>query len=506
MPIRKLGLAVATFGLMSGWATPFVPLARGQDHQGDKPLPGPPVVTQTLPILDTDPPTLHILGRNLGSRPSVWLGGPHGEMDELEVISATDTSVLARLSATEAGTYLLVVSSGRGDGKRHFSVDVAIGAAGATGPPGLKGDPGEKGEKGDKVEVIVQSLQGQPGPAGPPGPPGPAGLPGLPGVPGAPGAPGPPGVDGARGDPGPAGPPGLPGTLGDGSVTTRIIADKAVTSAKLSDDFTIDARRITGVLGEDFTDRLPVVLDNIVAFEIAGVITAPVVVANGPGLQIERIPGFLPGGRPAESAGPSVELPIVFEYTGPFDAALRAFQQSGAASAAEIIVKDLAGDERFRWQLLEYRLLTIEPGLEGRNRYTLVHVGAPDNRVTIERNPRPFPTEDSNNLATDTRVEINGIAHGPYPVVQHDAANRTLTMTFDYVEGGGIWEWVDAVAEGREQARKSISAIDMNGNQEVGRINYFECFPIRYEQFTGFGQVEKVKERVVIAYGFSQPG
>lgn len=46
----------------------------------------------------------------------------------------------------------------------------------------------------------------------------------------------------------------------------------------------------------------------------------------------------------------------------------------------------------------------------------------------------------------------------------------------------------------------------MNGNVETGRTNYFEVFPIRYEQFTGFGQVEKLKERVVIAYGFSELG
>jgi hypothetical protein len=46
----------------------------------------------------------------------------------------------------------------------------------------------------------------------------------------------------------------------------------------------------------------------------------------------------------------------------------------------------------------------------------------------------------------------------------------------------------------------------MDGDREIGRTNYFECFPIRYEQFTGFGQVEKLKERLVIAYGFSEPG
>ena len=48
--------------------------------------------------------------------------------------------------------------------------------------------------------------------------------------------------------------------------------------------------------------------------------------------------------------------------------------------------------------------------------------------------------------------------------------------------------------------------IQESGGVETGRTNYFEVFPIIYQQFTGFGQPEKVKERVVIAYGFSEPG
>lgn len=504
MPVRKLWLAVAILGVLSSFTALFVPLARGEEHRGDdKPLPGPPVVTQTLPSPDADPPTLSILGRNFGAHPSVWLGGPHGEMDELEVLSSTDASILARLTATEPGTYLLVVSSGRGDARRHFSVDVAIGAGGATGPVGPKGDPGEKGDKGDKVEVVVKSLQGQPGPPGPPGPTGPAGLSGLPGPTGPAGSTGTAGAPGATGATGPQGTPGTPGTLGDGSVTTRMIADKAITSAKLADDFTIDARRITGILG-GFTERLPDVIDNSVLVEVAGVMQDVVVVANGPGLEIERIPGFLGNGRPRETPGPSVELPFVFEYAGPFEGALQGFQQSGALTSLAVGVKNLAGQVVVRWQVLGCRLTTIDPGQDGRKRYTFVHPGPPDNLVALERDPLTFPAMDSRNPATDTRVEIEGI-HQAFPVVEHDAAHRTLTMTFDYVEGGGIWFWVVNTAQGQGQNR-ALSVIEMNGNVETGRTNYFEVFPIRYEQFTGFGQVEKLKERVVIAYGYSEPG
>jgi hypothetical protein len=420
-------------------------------------------------------------------------------MDELPVISSTPTAILAELTATEPATYLLVVSSKRGGRSHHSFVDLTIGPTGPTGPAGPRGERGEKGEKGDQVEVVVQSLRGEPGPPGPPG------LAGPPGPSGAAGPPGPPGPPGSPGAPGPAGPPGEPGALTEGSVTTPIIADQAITSAKLADDFTLDARRITGILGGDLLVRLPDVIDNTVFIDIGNgtVMRDLVVIANGPGLEIERIPGFDGSGRPRESPGPSVEFPLVFEYTGAFDDALRSFQATGGTAPVDIVVKDLLGDEVFRWRLLDYRLTTIEPGLDGRNRYTLVHVLPPDNRVRISRS-RSFPSEDSRNPATDTRVEIEGVYQG-FPVVEHDPVSRTLTMTFDYIEGGGMWDWVVLTAEGRD-GRRNLSLIDLDGDRETGRTNYFECFPVRYEQFTGFGQVEKVKERVVIAYGFSQPG
>jgi hypothetical protein len=39
---------------------------------------------------------------------------------------------------------------------------------------------------------------------------------------------------------------------------------------------------------------------------------------------------------------------------------------------------------------------------------------------------------------------------------------------------------------------------------EISRMNYYECVPIRYEHFTGFGLNTKLKARVVIAYGFRE--
>jgi hypothetical protein len=51
-----------------------------------------------------------------------------------------------------------------------------------------------------------------------------------------------------------------------------------------------------------------------------------------------------------------------------------------------------------------------------------------------------------------------------------------------------------------------MSIIQEAGGVEVSRTNYFECFPLSFQHVTGFGQPEKVKLRLVVAYGFSELG
>jgi hypothetical protein len=51
-----------------------------------------------------------------------------------------------------------------------------------------------------------------------------------------------------------------------------------------------------------------------------------------------------------------------------------------------------------------------------------------------------------------------------------------------------------------------MSVIQETGGVETSRTNYFGVFPIGYEHLTGFGQPEKVKERVVVSYDYSEPG
>jgi hypothetical protein len=261
-----------------------------------------------------------------------------------------------------------------------------------------------------------------------------------------------------------------------------------------------------GFMAGSFSPGFSDVVDNTVSVEISGSFQGNVVVINGPGFQIERIPGFLGDGRPMESAGPNAEFPFVFEYAGPQVTSLQALHDSGQARSLSMIVTDLAGQEMIRLNMYEYYLTRIEGGDGGRNRYTFETHDPPDNLVRLQDGGGlSAPSESSNNPATDTRIEIDGIRVGFYPAVVVDAVNRTITLTFDYIESGDAFYWARNTAIGSE-SRRSMSVIQESGGTEVSRTNYFEVFPIVYQQLTGFGQVEKFKVRLVIAYGYSQAG
>lgn len=151
-------------------------------------------------------------------------------------------------------------------------------------------------------------------------------------------------------------------------------------------------------------------------------------------------------------------------------------------------------------------LTQIEAGTGNRKRYTLSHALPPNNAFNYERDPIDFPVHSSKNPATDgPRVEITGFQTGPYPTVAVDTTNRTITLVYDYTEAGRLYRWVRETATG-VAGRSVISIIQEVNGSEVSRRNYFECFPIWYQQTTGFNQIQKLKEKVVIAYGWDESG
>ncbi len=257
-------------------------------------------------------------------------------------------------------------------------------------------------------------------------------------------------------------------------------------------------------IGQDYTVLFPDVIDNTVTIQIDGVFTEDrVVMVNGPGLQIERILGFN-GADHNDNPGPNMEFPLVFEYGGPQTNDLQTWYEQNQTApdlkGMSVIVKDLGGAERARWNLYEMALTQIDPGAGARKRYTLRHALAPNNHFHYEREPSAFPDNSSRNPATDgPRVLISGLTLGPYPAVALDTTNRTITLTFDYTEAGNICKWVEDTASGLE-TKQDLSIIQEVNGTEVSRRNYFEVFPIWYQQTTGFGQIEKLKEKVVISY------
>ena len=202
-----------------------------------------------------------------------------------------------------------------------------------------------------------------------------------------------------------------------------------------------------------------VAADNTVEIEIPGLPSFQAVVVSGPAIEIERIPGFT-FDRPDDKPGRTTVLPFVFEYSGEHEAVLARYQDdflSGEKPPRSMlmIVRNLAREEAFRWKLFDFGLSKIEPGSQGRSRYTF----NPPNVANLPfRREGDFLTQNSKNPQTDTRINIEGIQTGEYPVVFIDDADRTITMTFDYVEGGGIWPWVVDTTRG-EGGKRTVSII-----------------------------------------------
>jgi hypothetical protein len=251
------------------------------------------------------------------------------------------------------------------------------------------------------------------------------------------------------------------------------------------------------LLSQGYTPSLPGIVENICLMEIDGIFADPVQIINGPGVQIEDL-----GGDPVAS-GLNTEFSIVFDYDGPAVSSLQSWFDTPSSRNGFLVVTDTTGAERYRWNFTDFELSNIEAGggTNGKNRYTLSHTQVPDTALAISRSAAWL--ENIDKKPSDTEVEINGVIGGVWPAVELDTVAKTLTMTFDFNEGGGVWDWVanTATSGTAAGAAKSISLVyRQNNGTEIGRNNFFQCFPIHYQHYTGFDVTEKGRERVVISY------
>lgn len=268
------------------------------------------------------------------------------------------------------------------------------------------------------------------------------------------------------------------------------------------------------LFGLDFSSFVPEVIDNSVSIEISGIgNTFTGLVVSGPGYTMERIFLFGTVGQPDDESGLNAELPLVFDVAGPITNDLNAwyvsFTNLPVYRDISIAVKTLAGAEAYRINLFEIYPASVSTGLAGRTRYIVLNRHGPNMLAQVERDPVGFGTASSFNTNTDTRIEISGIIHGPYPAVVITPSNRTLSLTFDYGEGGAILGWVrDIAMTGSQNAGKrdmSVIYESFNGTNhvEVARTNFFGVFPIHYQALS-LGQDIKSKERVVLSYDLEE--
>jgi hypothetical protein len=239
----------------------------------------------------------------------------------------------------------------------------------------------------------------------------------------------------------------------------------------------------------------PDIINNLATIEIPDVLTfnEKVVIISGPGSETERISIPLTPGHYREQAGVTMEYPLVFETGNAEDVNnLKIWFDNPSATEedAALIIRNLAGT-----------------GNDGRIRFKIIHNRIPDNVLGCEY-LGTFGTLHSYNPATDKRVDIDGVNLGDQscPAVEVDNDNRTVTLTFDYMEGYQIYNWVKSTILGGDAVRNFSIIETVDGINEISRRNYFESLPIKYEQFYGFGQDLKLKARVVIAFGWWENG
>ena len=276
----------------------------------------------------------------------------------------------------------------------------------------------------------------------------------------------------------------------------------------------IDVSNITGLLGEGFSLKFPEVANNLAKLEIEGVqINDPVVIITGPGYEIERVAGFHADGRPFDQPGSSMVHPLVFDTQGADRDKIKQYFDQYLGNPAvgrrpmSLIIFSRNQNEFMRWNFFEFIPDKHEPSIDGRTRFKMTPfmsvnlkskiecMGLPQPQVGVVTNP-------------DNKVEIAGVTE-LFPQVECDDAKRILTLTYRFdeeVTRGDINMWVTTIMKFGVGEIRDLSVIELDNGIEVSRRNYFGCFPIKYEQFSGFALADKLQSRVTLSYNSWEDG
>lgn len=260
---------------------------------------------------------------------------------------------------------------------------------------------------------------------------------------------------------------------------------------------------VTGCGGSETDDSLWTTV------QVDGVSTAStVLILQGPGFDIERIHGFDATGKPNDVPGNATERNLVLEADGATAVEYRAYFDAYRIAPkivgphdGTIIVPNPDGTEAFSWIFTGFAPSGMyTSGDNGRTRLKLTCILTNANAGWQLEGSDPFGRMGSFTPSTDSRIDIVGVTTNFYPSVEVDSRNRTLTLDFNIMEGNGLFGWVKDLVEGKGHRRNVIlTRLDRDMSQGL-HTTYMNCFPIQYEQYSGYDLVTRIKARVVLAY------
>ncbi len=239
--------------------------------------------------------------------------------------------------------------------------------------------------------------------------------------------------------------------------------------------------------------------DRLATLDIEGIKldgSEPIRVVHGPGIFIER----LNGGLFAYAPGLASMKVFSIETGGDNATTLQSwFDGVPTKLSASLIVKDLAGKESYRWNILELSPLFYEKGADSQTQfYFSVY------RYEASQFDASLPA--NYNQDTDKGIEIEGVTPSEMAVaVRENDGDNTLTMVFGHEAGlREVYDWIMDFVAGRTD-RRAMSVITFGAGgfgDEVSRRNYYEIFPISFEQINGFQYDIKGRFRMVLSYEF----
>lgn len=297
----------------------------------------------------------------------------------------------------------------------------------------------------------------------------------------------------------------------------------------------IDASRVSGPALPPFTPPAPGMQYDIAQLLVQSYGTMDsAVVVSGPGVRIERIEAYAGGHRQDES-GNNNEPDFVVDLYPSEAENLKVYFDAYAADpggtpidSLALFIRWLHGTELYRWNMHSFAPASYAPVQNSTlTRFTFQQINTPNSTWECRTSRTPdFQTLDDSLPSLDyptesAAIEIDGVLGGFCPRVVVDTTALTVTFThYTFEQKNLLYVWTRNMVEGgtASYGRANMSIIQLapidagqseygnTGCYEVGRRNYYGCFPISYQLRGGYRMPETLREEVVVAYCLREDG